>query len=254
LGSVSVTEADGVSVIKQQSVTLSVGKEQTITTNAASGGPGSGDLIHYLKNVKLVWFTQSVGRIRVSIIGHDGIGVTSAGFLKNGGQTDLDPATVAEFLKLDPFVAGGPSAALPPERFVLIDTIDLNGGGISQTESHSVTEEESKQTTTTHTRIQNNKPGFLKFLGLGVTDESTTETVVKHSSAVQTSDERKVSNKIELFARADERYSVEVYCDVIFGTFAYRQAPSSPTPLLQGIARGKDGKVALIIVSAIRVE
>lgn len=244
LGSVSVTETEGVSVIKQHSVTFSVGKEQTITTNPASGGPGSGDLIHYLKNVKLVWFTQSVGRIRVSIIGHDGIGVTSAGFLKSGGQTDLDPATVAEFLKLDPFVASGPSATLPPERFVYLDTIDLNGGEISQTESHSVTEENSKQTTTTRTRIQNNKPGFLKFLGLGVTDDST-ETVIKHSSAVQSSeDTRKVSNTIHLFARPDERYSVEVYCDVIFGTFAYRQARSSPTPLLQGTARGKDGKVA----------
>src|SRR4030095_7360593 len=96
LGSASATDSEGISVNTENSLTLSISKEQTIATNPASGGPGSGDLIHYLKNVKLVWFTSSVGRIRVSIIGHDGIGVTSAGFLKNGGQTDLDPATAAE--------------------------------------------------------------------------------------------------------------------------------------------------------------
>jgi hypothetical protein len=246
LGSVSVTEADGVSSVKQQSVTLSVDKEQTITTSAASGGPGSGDLIHYLKNVKFVWFTRSVGQPQVLIIGHDGIGVTSTGFLKSGGQTDLDPQTVAEFLKLDPFVAGGPSAALPPERFVYLDTIDINGGEISQTETYSVTDENLKQSTTSHTRIENSKPGFLKFLGLGVTDESSTETIIEHSSAVQSSDTRKVSNTIHLFAGPDERYSVEVYYDVIFGTFAYRQVRSSPIPVLKGMAFGKDGKVAAL--------
>ena len=105
LGSSSTTEVEGTSANQQHSLTLSVSQEQTISTNAASGGPGSGDLIYYLKNVKLAWFTQEVGRLRVSMIGHDGIGVTTVGFLKSGGQTDLDPATIAEFLKLDPFVA-----------------------------------------------------------------------------------------------------------------------------------------------------
>lgn len=244
LGSVSVTESDGVSSVQQHSVTLSLDKEQTISTNAATGGPGSGDLIHYLKNVKFVWFTQSVGRPQVIVIGHDGIAVTSAGFLKNGGQTDLDAATVAEFLKLDPFVAGGPSAALPAERFVHLDTIDINGGEISQTESYSVTEEDLKQSTTSHTRVENSKPGFLKYLGLGVTDEGSTKTVIRHSSAVRSTDTRKVSNTIHLFARPDERYTVEVYYDVIFGTFAYREGASSPTAKLNGTAIGADGKVA----------
>ena len=243
LGSSSATDSEGLSINKDHSVTLSLSKEQTISTNPTGGGPGSGDLIHYLKNVKLVWFSTSVGRVRVSIIGHDGLGVTSVGFLKNGGQTDLDQATVTEFLKLDPFVAGGPSTTLPPERFVYIDTIDLNGGEISLTECHSVNETESKQTVSTRTHIQKNEPGFLKYLGLGVTDEKSTETVIKHSSAVQSEESRKICNSIQLFARPDERYSVEVYCDVIFGTFAYRQVSSVRTALLQGTAFGTDGKV-----------
>jgi len=243
LGSSSATDTEGLSINSDHSVTLSISKEQTIATNPASGGPGSGDLIHYLKNVKLVWFSTSVGQVRVAIIGHDGLGVTSVGFLKNGGQTDLDGDTVAEFLKLDPFVAGGPSATLPPERFVYLDTIDLNGGEINLTECHSVTETESKETITSRSHIQKNEPGFLKFLGLGVTDEESTETVIKHSSAVKSEEAKKICNSIDLFARPDERYSVEVYCDVIFGTFAYRQVLAVPKPLLHGTAFGLGGKV-----------
>jgi len=243
LGSSSATDTEGLSINSDHSVTLSISKEQTIATNPASGGPGSGDLIHYLKNVKLVWFSTSVGQVRVAIIGHDGLGVTSVGFLKNGGQTDLDTDTVAEFLKLDPFVAGGPSATLPPERFVYLDTIDLNGGEINLTECHSVTETESKETITSRSHIQKNEPGFLKFLGLGVTDEESTETVIKHSSAVKSEEAKKICNSIDLFARPDERYSVEVYCDVIFGTFAYRQVLAVPKPLLHGTAFGLGGKV-----------
>src|SRR6185369_10451845 len=68
LGSVSVTEADGVSSVQQHSVTLSLDKEQTISTNAKSGGPGSADLIYYLKNVKFVWFTRRVGKLQVIVI------------------------------------------------------------------------------------------------------------------------------------------------------------------------------------------
>ncbi|HEV2763547.1 MAG TPA: carboxypeptidase-like regulatory domain-containing protein [Pyrinomonadaceae bacterium] len=242
LGSVSATESEGVSVTEQGSVRLSVGTQKTISTNPASGGPGSGDLIHYLKDVKLAWYAESVGRIRVTVLGHGGIAATTVGLLKSGGETDLDPETTAEFLKLDPFVASGPSASLPPERFVLLETIDLNGGDISLTETYTVTTENSTQTTATRTRVEKSQPGFLKFLGLGVTDEGSVETVVTHSSAVGSSESRTISNSIQLFARPDERYVVELYCDVIFGTFAYRQVRPSPRPLLEGTVSLGDGK------------
>lgn len=244
LGSSSASATAGISTVSEHSVKLSIAKEQTITTNAASGGPGSGDLIFYLKNVKLAWFTTSVGRVRVTVFGHDGIGVTSVGFLKNGGQTDLDAETAAEFLKLDPFVAGGPSATLPADRFVYLDTIDLNGGEISQTETHTITTEDSRKIIVTKSHVQKNTKGLLSFLGLGVTDDLTAETVVTHSSAVQKEDSRAISNSISLFAGPAERYSMEVFCDVIFGTFAYREAGSAADPVLDGTIRGGDGRAA----------
>ncbi|MBL8241868.1 MAG: hypothetical protein JNM66_30870 [Bryobacterales bacterium] len=247
LGTASATETDSVSTVTETSMTLSISREQTISTTAASGGPGRGDLIYYLKNAKLAWFATSVGRVKVTVFGHDGLGVTSVGFLKDGGETDLDAATVEEFLKLDPFVAGGPGAALPAERYVYLDTIDLNGGEITQTESYSITRTDAKRTVRTNSRVQKNTKGLLGFLGLGVTDDTTTETKLTHSSAVQNEVSQAISNTVSLAAQPAERYSVEVYCDVVFGTFAYRAVPSGGTPSLTGTVAGGAGKLVTLM-------
>jgi hypothetical protein len=244
LGSASATETRGISVSSQHSVTLSLTNQQTVTTDSNNGGPGSGDLIYYLKNVKLAWFADRAGPLRVAVFGHDGIGVTSVGFLKGGGQTDLDPETVTAFLGLDPFVAGGPSATLPADRYSYIDTIDLNGGEIKVVETYALTEQDTRQITTTSKQVQKNEAGFLRWIGLGVTDEESTEATQTHSSSSQSTNTHTVSNAVDLFAQADERYSVEVYCDVIFGTFAYRQVPSSPQPQLKGMALTAAGQPA----------
>jgi hypothetical protein len=244
LGSASASESKGMSVTKEGSVSLSVANQQTVSTNAAAGGPGSGDLIFYLKNVRLAYFTDSVGPIRITVIGHDGIAATSVAFLKSGGQTDLDAATVEQFLGLDPFVAGGPSAALPTKRFVYMDTIDINGGQITLAETHSITTQQSKETVVTETRIENNKPGLFRLFGIGVTEEESVQTTLTHKSAVQSQDGRSISNTVELFAQPDERYCVEMYCDVVFGTFAYRQIKAAGTPQLTGTAFLSAGKAA----------
>ena len=244
LGSASASESKGTSVTSQGSVTLSVANQQTISTDAAAGGPGSGDLIFYLKNVKLAYFTDGVGPIRVTIFGHDGIAATSVAFLRSGGQTDLDAATVEQFLGLDPFVAGGPSAALPEKRFAYMDTIDINGGQITLAETHSLTTQESNETVVTRTRIENNKPGLFRLFGIGVTEEESVQTTITHKSAVQSQEGRSIANTVQLFAQPDERYCVEMYCDVVFGTFAYRQIPASATPRLTGTASTTPGNPA----------
>ncbi len=236
LGSASASETQGIAVSSQHSVTLSMGNQQTVTTNSGAGGPGSADLIYYLKNLKLAWFINSAGPLRVTVFGHDGIGVTSVGFLKNGGQTDLDPETVKAFLGLDPFVAGGPAAVLPPARYAYLDTIDLNGAEITTVETYTVTNQDTKQITTTTTDVQNNNAGFLRWIGLGVTDENSTQSIVSQSSSTQATNSHAVSNTVDLFAQATERCSVEIYCDVVFGTFAYRLATTSNTPQLTGVA------------------
>jgi hypothetical protein len=247
LGTASAAETESVSTVTEASLTLSISREQTISTTAASGGPGRGDLIYYLKNARLAWFATSVGRVKVTVFGHDGLGVTSVGFLKDGGETDLDAATVAEFLKLDPFVAGGPEALLPADRFVYLDTIDLNGGEITQTESYSITKTDSQRTVRTSSRVQKNSKGLLGFLGLGVTDDTTTETKLTHSSAVQNEVSQGISNTVSLAAQPTERYSVEVYCDVIFGTFAYRAVSSAAAPVLTGTVVDGAGKTVTLV-------
>ncbi len=244
LGSASASESKGMTITSDGSVTLAVANQQTVSTDAAGGGPGSGDLIFYLKNVKLAYLIDRVGPIRVTIIGHDGIAATSVAFLRGGGQTDLDPATVEQFLGLDPFVAGGPSAALPDKRFVYMDTVDINGGHITLAETHTLTTQESGETVVTETRIENNKPGLFRLFGIGVTDDESVQTTITQKSSVQSQEGRSITNTIELFARPDERYCVEMYCDVVFGTFAYRQIPASAEPQLTGSALADPGKPA----------
>lgn len=244
LGSSSTTDTKGITVSSQHSVALSLTDQQTVTTNSANGGPGSGDLIYYLKNVKLAWFIQSAGALRVTVFGHDGIGVTSVGFLKTGGQTDLDAITVQAFLSLDPFVANGPSAALPATRYVYLDTIDINGGDITTVETHTVTTQDTMTTAVMETEVQNNKAGALRWADVGVTEDSTQSTITQSSIAKTAADTHTASNTVDLFAKADERYSVEIYCDVVFGTFAYRQLLSSPAPVLSGVVLTSAGHPA----------
>ena len=79
---------------------------------------------------------------------------------------------------------------------------------------------------------------------MGVTDDNSTQATITQSSATQTAHTHTVSNTIDLLAKADERYSVEIYCDVVFGTFAYREVATSPAPLITGIVLASDGKPA----------
>jgi hypothetical protein len=236
LGSSDASETKGIAISTEKSVEITSTEQQTVNTNPVNGGPGSGDIVFYLKNVKLAWFVQTAGDLRVTVFEHGGIGTVSVGFLKSGGQTDLDADTAKAFLSLDPFVAGGPSAELPPARFTYLDTIDINGSEFSIVETHTVKSTEKKATTTTTTNAQTNKKGFLGFLGIGVTEDSTTQATITQSSARQHDDSHTVSNSIGLFANANERYVVEIYCDVVFGTFAYRQVVTSTTPLISGKA------------------
>jgi len=244
LGSSSATETQSVTATSQQSLTLTASNQQTITTNAANGGPGSGDVIVYLKNPKLAWVVDGAGPLRVTVFGHDGIGLTSVGFMKSGGQTDLDAATTNALLALDPFVAGGPSVTLPAGRFAYLDTIDLNGSEINIAETHTVSKTESQQTTNTTQHVENDKAGVLSFIDIGVTNDGSTQTSITQTSATQTQNTNTIANTIDLLAKAAERYSVEIYCDVVFGTFAYRQVATSPTPVVTGTAVGSDGKPA----------
>ncbi len=224
-------------------VTLSLTQQQTVKTNINDGGPGSADLIFYLKNAKLAWFSDGAGPLRVTVFGHDGLAATSVGFFKSGGNTDLDAATVYNY-----------SASIPswpadlrwcfPRGDSSCWTRWISTREIKLVETHSVNIQDSQQSIRTSTRVQNNKPSMLHYLGIGVTDENSLQTTITHSSSVQTSTTNTIANTIDLFAEADERYCVEIYCDVIFGTFAYRQVAAMDTPLLTGTAFTLAGKPA----------
>ena len=245
LGSASASQSQGTTVTTTHSVAVTVSDQQIITTDGNGGGPGHGDLIVYLKNMKLCWFVNGNGPLQIAVLGHDGFAIASADFLKTGltsGVDGLDPATIKALLALDPFVqlgnvsVLGPGIVLPAGRFVLLDTIDLNGGEAKKIETKIISTQDSTQTTKTSVQVENDKAGWLSFLGLGLPQDLTTTATMTQSSTSQTTSTQTISNTIDLFAQPEEKYTVEIYCDVVFGTFAYRSVTSLVVPVLTGLA------------------
>jgi hypothetical protein len=76
--------------------------------------------------------------------------------------------------------------------------------------------------------------GWLSILGIGPSKTETDTIACSFSSAKQTSVDHTISDTADLFAGTDEIYSMEIYVDVIFGTFAFRKVPVAPAALLAG--------------------
>ena len=50
-----------------------------------------------------------------------------------------------------------------------------------------------------------------------------------------------ITRQVQFYANPTEFYTVEVYCDVVFGTFAFRSIGSTAVPQFHGIATDANG-------------
>jgi hypothetical protein len=85
------------------------------------------------------------------------------------------------------------------------------------------------------------RPGWLSFLGIGVTDEKTVKTTVTHTGSTEQTSTEEAKVSVEFYAQIDEVYAVEVYYDRAFGTFAFRQVPVNSQPIFSSIATDPSG-------------
>ena len=224
-GQTTVTTTVGTTASKQHVVTLTLTEQQTVTTNAQSGGPGSGDLIFYLANVRLCWFANN-GSVQLALLGWDHVASVSTGLLRTqGAQSGLDPATIQSLLALDPFVAGGPDAPLPRPRFEYNTTFEINAGDWKLNDSYSFTQQDTNTSVQSSSIVTNTQAGWLSFLGIGPSQTGVNTVALSFSTATQNTVGRTIADTVDLFAGPTEVYSVEVYADVIFGTFAFRSVP-----------------------------
>ena len=233
-GQTNVSSSVGTTSTQQKVLTLTITEQQTVTTSGQSGGPGSGDLIYYLTNARLCWFANN-GLLQLALLGWDRVASVSAGFLRSqGAQSGLDPATIQALLALDPFVAGGPQAPLTQPRFELVETTEINAGEWKRIETYSFNQQDTNTSVRSSATMIDMKAGWLSFLGFGPERTGTNTISMSFSTSTQNTAGRTVTDTVDLFAGPTEIYSVEIYADVIFGTFAYRSVPVAATPKVTG--------------------
>jgi hypothetical protein len=236
IGTLSSSTTTGEMESDGTQITVTDTSSTKFTTNVSGGGPGAGDEIFYLKNVRVIWMYYQ-GQLQLVPISATAA-TPSAQHLK-GNPEGISADDQARLLALDPFVAGGPFAALPSgpgARFTAPDGISQNveyGGGVTVDRQYSVTR--STTTTTTDkeytTEASSWEPGpVLKMLGMG----DKTQVTVSQTTATANSSSSTVTLDANLAAGPDDYFAVNIWYDQLFGTWAFQQVPVTPTPLLSG--------------------
>ena len=241
LGTSTTTEGGATTNIDHNSLTVTMAGQTGVDTDPNAGGPGSADVLFFLRNAKILWFSTG-GQMKLALVGWDGVSAVTASLLHNpNGPTGLDAATRTALLNLDPFVMGGPGALLAAPRYVYLHTIDGNAT-FTYTESYTVTNTDRSQRVRTRIRVEDDTASFLAFANIGVTQTVRYESVLTQTSTSETTSQTTITRQVKFFAKPDEYYSVEVYCDVIFGTFAFRSIGVSSTDRIRGRLFDRDGK------------
>jgi hypothetical protein len=236
LGTVAQTQTTDEVQDSGNSLTIVQTSQETFSTNAAAGGPGVGDVFIFYRDIRIIWaYVQ--GRLRLFPFGHTLV-VTTAGGLKRDPH-GLSAADQERLLALDPFVAGGPGASLPAGRFTVPETgdpdVDYSDGPGPTDHKYSVTRD-TKTTTTeksSTTDASSWDPGpMLKLLGIDGQKTQVTETVTN----VQGDDiASTVTLDASLVAGPDDHFSVTIWYDQLFGTWAFQQHPVASSPIVSGV-------------------
>jgi len=246
------TNSGTVSVENDHSLTLAVSNMSQYGSESALG-PGVGDRIVYMLNVKVVWMAVN-GDVGIHILGFDKVGANAVqDFLQeeqslaNGGQPrlELDAAAIKSLLRLDPLVTTrrtvfahlGPPLVGPP-RFVPADPPGRTGtgtgpnGDIFQASFDSATDDK-QITTNTQTTITDAKPGWVSVLFGADNLETTSTATFTNTSSTDSQMDDKVTSTITLFSQGlDDKYDVKIFYDCTFGTYL---VVNSNSPALQGI-------------------
>jgi hypothetical protein len=268
MGNASASSQTGSSVTSESALILSAGQQVSYGT-AAKLGPGLGDRIIYLKNARLAWLGNSQ-MVNVSVLGYEKIASPTVKTLKDdwddlvlgnlqfgkgpkqsvqsapklGSRTGLDAHTILSLFKLDPFYGHGSQANLDEKRFAYVETFEPNGAADSFTFFYDAAKSYMEAATSFNVDTEEYSAGFLSFIGLGVTETKKLTAKVTASSSQEFHSSQKAEVGAHFYAGPDEIYSVAVYYDRIFGTFAFKKVVSNPLEWVSGIARLANGQPA----------
>jgi hypothetical protein len=247
IGKMSGTATSGKVSGSGSAVTVTESKNNAIYAEAKNGGPGAGDSIHYLRDAKFAWL-MSGGRLQICLLGGTYASYPARYLKQHSGETQttgISQDVTNMLLGLDPFVAGGPTAALPPRRYkdisgVLNGPIEYGGGQPltgSYTQTYSVTE--TRTSTSYDSHMQDFNPGWLAKIFGAQAQTLKTSVSVTHAAGTTKTDTQTYS--WELYSGPNEHFIVEFWLDQVFGTLALRQQELAGKPRLRGIAKGPLG-------------
>ena len=253
-GSAPPMNTGTVTVESDQSLQLSVSSMSQFMSDAGLG-PGAGDRIVYLRNVKAVWMAAN-GEVGINILGFDAIAANAVQdlqqeqqSLQNGGaprlQLDLD--TIKTLLSQDPLVTTrrvvtgvlGPPLVGPP-RFVPANPPGRSGSGTGPQGDvvqviFDTTTETKNVTTNSTTNVTDMKPGWVGVLfGVDDNDETTTTATFSMTNTTDDKSDDKITSTVTLFSQGvDDPYDVKIFYDCTFGTY---MTLNSDSPALRGVS------------------
>jgi hypothetical protein len=273
LGDTSANETKGTKVTTDKALQLSTSQTDIYQTGAHEG-PGRGDRILYLTKPRLMWVASGApGGLGVTLLGHEGISSVTVGFLQDNvkGIAGLNEKTIRAMLKLNPFMRWNSSAnprlairgkggigpadlsdtpslnigditkiVLDEERFRFVEHYEINGGQNTHIFHTEIQQSDLKANADFTTNIEDYRKGWLSFIGLGVTEDTTYKTTVSHSASQEINQGSAVECRVELFAAADEFYGMDAYYDSVFGTFAFMKSDLGDE-YLSGVAKDEKG-------------
>jgi hypothetical protein len=185
-------------------------------------GPGHGDLILWLKNVRVIWLAEFGKPMRVAVLDFERRGDGSVDQIQRyPGSVDLDPKTAQNLLELDPFVAGGPCPSLG-NRFVYEPELSFQtagGKGERGGYTRQMTVADLNERTDFTNIVNETTRGLLAFLGVGPSETKTVTTTISNRNRMQTVWSGTIGATLE-WPNIREPVTIDVFFDRVFGTYA----------------------------------
>ena len=229
-------------------ITVTTMTSTDIGTTAHAGGPGVGDAIYFFQNILMAWGYYQ-GGLRLCPFGYTNVLEPVSEIKNDPAALGLSAAAAASLLALDPFVAGGPGATPPSDRFQFYETWNY-GGGVELTPTLTFTRDTKETDTTTNYTVDTsawNAGPILQEFGIG----GTTQTTVKLSNAIGSEVSSTITATATLASGPTDQFVVAIWDDQVFGTYAFQQLPPASKPLLQGTG-AKPGEIITLVAGGKR--
>jgi len=222
----NVTSSDDATTTNRRTYTFTESHTCATDAGVVHLGPGHGDLIAYLRNVRLVWVDNGFTTF-VQVVGFESFECPTVDQLRSG-IAGLDLAAATPLIALDPFA--GPFGAKAPlasdPRFLALPGIGLLPGLVhSATYQQQLLVEHSGVETNTRVVTDDLGAGLLSLVGLAPSESKQVTSTLSVSNSAGSTEATTITTALQARTlRAGVRTELAVFYDRLFGTVAFQDA------------------------------